>query len=81
MYSTEDEQEPAIKKLQKGSTIPKFAAACCTHILTSGVRKGKQCRFKASDETGKFCYHHKLKKHETDQKKCETNLVLFNLLH
>ena len=61
MYSTQEEQEPAVKKLQKGLKIPKFAAASCTHILTSGVRKGKQCRFKASDETGKFCYRHKPK--------------------
>ena len=84
MYSTEDEQEPAVKKLQKASKIPgrsgdedpqetspgpvhkesarpaeKLPAASCTHILISGVRKGKQCRFKASDKTGKFCYHHK----------------------
>ena len=57
--SAEDEQEPAIKKLQKASKIPKFAAAGCTHILTSGIRKGKQCGFKASDETGKVCHHHK----------------------
>ena len=68
MYSTEGEQEPAVKKLQKGLKIPKFAAASCTCIVTSGVRKGKQCRFKASDEIGKFCYHHKPNKHETDQK-------------
>ena len=65
MYSTEDEQDPAIKKLQgiskihyedpqetsplhKESTRPakNHPAACCTYILTSGVRKGKQCRFK-----------------------------------
>ena len=35
------------------------SASSSTHILTSGVRKGKQCRFKASDKTGKFCHHHK----------------------
>ena len=63
-----DEQQPAVKKLQKGLKIPKFAAAGCTHILISGVRKGKQCRSKASDETSKFCYHHKPNKHEIDQK-------------
>ena len=90
MYSTEDEQGPAVKKLQKASKIPghpsdedpqetssgpvhkelaepakklpaagRTPATSCTHILTSGVRKGKQCRFKASDETGKFCHHHR----------------------
>ena len=73
MYSTEDEQEPIIKQPQKASKIPdnespqetslvpvkpKFAAGC-TYILTKGIRKGKQCRFRASDEIGKFCYHHK----------------------
>ena len=59
MYSTEDEQEPVVKKLQKTSQIPMLAAASCTHILTSGVRKGNQCRFRASDETSKFYHHHK----------------------
>ena len=105
MYSAEDEQEPALKKLQKTSKIlmfvdtdpgaeyeqgptikqpqkalkisgdedpqetspalvkpakiPNFAAASWTYILTKGIRKGKQCRFRASDEAGKFCHHHK----------------------
>ena len=105
MYSTEDEQVPAVKKLQKILEIPKFidtgpgaeyeqepqkgsktsgcpdnetpqetslgeptkkppvtgrtSAASCIHVLMSGIRKGKQCRFKALDETGKFCHHHK----------------------
>ena len=105
MYSTEDEQEPAVKKLQKASKIPKFVDTgssteneqgltakqpqkaskihdenpqetslvhkelakpekklpdpSCTHIFTSRIRKGKQCRLKASDKTGKFCHHHK----------------------
>ena len=27
--------------------------------LTSGIRKGKKCKLKTSDETGKFCNHHK----------------------
>ena len=67
MYSTEEEQEPAVRKFEKGLKIPKFAAASCTYILTSGIRKGKQCRFKASDETSKFCYHHKQNKHKTEQ--------------
>ena len=43
----------------KPAKTPKFAAASCTYILTKGARKGKQCRFRASDEIGKFCYHHK----------------------
>ena len=72
MYSTEDEQEPVVKKLQKAdedsqetspalfkpAKILKFASANCAYILTKGVRKGKQCRFRASDEAG-FCHHHK----------------------
>ena len=73
MCGTEDEQGPVVKQPQKALKIPddeipqetspvpskpKFAAGC-TYILTKGVRKGKQCRFRASDETGKFCYHHK----------------------
>ena len=49
------ETSPVPVKLAKTS---KFAAGC-TFILTKGVRKGKQCRFRASGETGKFCYHHK----------------------
>ena len=73
MYSTEDEQEPVVKNSQKASKIPddkdpeetspakipKFVATSCTYILTKGVRKGKQCKFRASDEPGKFCHHHK----------------------
>ena len=38
--------------------IPNFAASC-THILTKGVRKSKQCRFRALDEARKFCRYHK----------------------
>ena len=65
-YSTEDEQEPVVKQPQKPSPalvkpakIPNFAAASCAYIITKGVRKGKQCKFRLSDETGKFCHHHK----------------------
>ena len=47
--------EPA-KRLPATNCTP---VAFCTNILTSGVRKGKQCRLKASDETGKFCNYHK----------------------
>ena len=69
--STEDEQGPTAKQPQKSpkilgspasvkpAKIPKFVTAGCTHILTSGIRKAKQCRFRASDEAGKFCHHHK----------------------
>ena len=65
---TENEQEPTIKQPQKANEdpqkaspakIPNFAAAGCTFILTKGVRKGKQCRFRALDKVGKFCHHHK----------------------
>ena len=83
MYSTEDEQEPAIKKPQKASKIPGGSddespqetplgestkkppatscnpVASCIHILTSGVRKGEQCRVRASNEMGKFCIYYK----------------------
>ena len=41
------DKDPAAK-------IPRY----CTHILTKGIRKGKQCGFRTSDETGK-CHHHK----------------------
>ena len=74
MYSTEDEQEPTVKQPQEASKIsdpqeaspalvkpvkiPNFPAASCPYIFTKGVRKGKQCRFRVSDETG-FCHHHK----------------------
>ena len=53
---TEDEQETTIKQPQKAdedlqetspAKTPNFAAAGCTYILTKGVRKGKQCRFRA----------------------------------
>ena len=52
------QKEPAkpAKRLPAANCTP---AASCTHILASGIRKGKQCRFKASDETGKFCNYHK----------------------
>ena len=74
MYSTEDKQEPTVKQPQEASKIsdpqeaspalvkpvkiPNFPAASCACIFTKGVRKGKQCRFRVSDETG-FCHHHK----------------------
>ena len=44
------------KKLPAASCTP---ATSCTYILMSGIRKGKQCRFKASDKNGKFCHHNK----------------------
>ena len=51
-------KEPAkpVKRLPAANCTP---TASCTHILTSGVRKGKQWRLKGSDMTGKFCNYHK----------------------
>ena len=64
--SHDEEEEPHPQKTFPGSIhkeltkpIKKIPAASCTHILTSGIRKGKQCRLKASDKTGKFCHCHK----------------------
>ena len=72
---SDDEQEPTVKQPQKvpkisdpqeaslasfkPAKIPNFAVASCAYVLTEGVRKGKQCRFRVSDEVGKFCDHHK----------------------
>ena len=50
------EPTKSAKRLPATNCTP---AASCTHILTSGIRKSKQCRLKASDETGKFCNYHK----------------------
>ena len=73
MYSTKDEQEPVVKQSQKESKIsdPQEAssalvkpakilkmAASSAYIFTKSVRKGKQCKFRVSEETG-FCHHHK----------------------
>ena len=44
---------------KKPPATSRTLGASCSHIFTSGVRKDKQCRFKTSDETGKFCHHHK----------------------
>ena len=70
--SDNEEEEPHPQKaslvpVNKEPTQPAkdhFAASrtpvtSCTYILTYGVRKGKQRKFKASDETGKFCHLHK----------------------
>ena len=56
-----DEDPQEISPVHKESARPakKLPAASCTHILTSGISKGNQCWFKASDKTGKFCHHHK----------------------
>ena len=56
---TEDEQEHQKSSDPSPAKIPNFAAASCTYILTKGIRKGEQCRFRTSDETGKFFHHHK----------------------
>ena len=71
---SDDDQEPTPKQPQKVSKIsdpqeaflpsvipakiPNFTAASCVCFLTKGVRRGKQCRSRASDKTG-FCHHHK----------------------
>ena len=66
----EDPQETSPGSVQKEAAKPAKklpATSCtlttsCTHIPTSGIRKGKQCRLVASDETGKFCIYHKSKR-------------------
>ena len=45
-----------VKNLSAASRTP---VTSWTYILTSGIRKGKQCKLKVSDETGKFCNRHK----------------------
>ena len=51
---------PLAKELIQSIKAPSAAShttlTSCTHILTSGLREGKQCKLKASDETGKFCH-------------------------
>ena len=51
---------PLAKELIQSVKAPSAASHTtvtpCTHILTSGLREGKQCKLKASDETGKFCH-------------------------
>ena len=44
---------------KKASAASRTSVASCTYILTSGIRKGKQCKLKALDKTGKFCHLHK----------------------
>ena len=43
------------KPAKKLSAASRNLVTSCTYILTSGIRKGKQCRLKAYDKTGKFC--------------------------
>ena len=70
--SDNEEEEPRSQKTSPGpvdkeptqlAKTPPAASRTpvtfCTYILTSGVRKGKQCKLKVSDETGKFCHLHK----------------------
>ena len=57
-------QETSSGSVHKEQTKKLPATGCtpttsCNHTLTSGIGKVKQCRFNASDETGKFCHHHK----------------------
>ena len=42
------------KPAKKLSAASRNLVTSCTYILTSGIRKGKQCRLKASDKTGNF---------------------------
>ena len=51
-------QKPA-KPAKKLSASGRTPVTSCTYSLTSGKRKDKQCRLRASDETGKFCNYHK----------------------
>ena len=61
--SDEDPQEtsPGLIHKEPAKPVKKIPATSCTHILKSGAR---QCRLKASNETGKFCKYYK----KTDQK-------------
>ena len=51
-------KEPA-QSVKTPSTASHTSVTSCTYILTSGLKKGKQCKLKASDERGKFCHLHK----------------------
>ena len=51
-------KEPA-QSVKTPSTASHTPVTSCTYILSSGLKKGKQCKLKASDETGKFCHLHK----------------------
>ena len=51
-------KEPA-KPAKKLPVAGRTLVTSCTYILTSGVRKGNQCRLKASDKTDKFCNYRK----------------------
>ena len=57
----EDPQKTSPGLMHKESTKPakKIPVASCTHILTSDIRKDKQCRQEVSDKTDKFCKYHK----------------------
>ena len=70
--SGNEKEEPHTQKTSPGSvnkepTQPvktpsaasRTAVTSCSYILTSGLKKGKQCKLKASDKTGKFCHLHK----------------------
>ena len=57
----EDPQKTSPGPVHKEPAKPakNLLAASCSYILTSGIRKGKQSRLKASDKTGKFYKYHK----------------------
>ena len=62
-HSKKTSQGPVDKESTQPVKTPPAASrtpvTSCTYILTSGVRKGKQCKLKASDKTVKFCHLHK----------------------
>ena len=51
-------KEPA-QSVKMPSTASYTPVTFRTYILTSVLKKGKQCKLKASDEMGKFCHLHK----------------------
>ena len=51
-------RKPA-KPAKKHSSTSRTPVTSGTYILTFGIRKGKQYKLKASEETRKFCNRHK----------------------
>ena len=56
--SPESVNKVPIQLTKKGFATSRTSVASCTYILTSGIRKGKQYKLKASDKTGKLCHLH-----------------------
>ena len=70
--SDNEKEEPHTQKTSPGSVNKEMTQPVKTpsvtsrppvtsfnYILTSGLKKGKQCKLKASGKTGKFCHLHK----------------------